>query len=352
MIHKRGKGKVYYYDIHHKNRRYRGTTGHTSRKKAQDFHDDFYEKVRRQWKGLAETGNQEIKCRELFEMFLEAKEFEVAEGTWKSYKYFIESDLNKHFGDYPVIALTKSMVNKFISGKRREGIKGSTINTRLGRFKAILNWAVAQELIAINPIRFERVREAEKKEPIITDAELEKIYSVKKPFPAFNDMVFIARHTGLRISNVVTMEWAQLDLSSREKAVITIQAERMKGGKTISLPLNEEVVDRLIKISKVRMLRSDYVFPKPDGTNYRRKHVSEVFMSTCKGIGLKYCFHDLRHTFASYKVIEGVDLYIVAKLLGHRNINMVQRYAHLNVEHLRKAVTNSPQVQTSYHIKQ
>ena len=62
------RGKVYYYDIHHKNRRYRGTTGHTSRKKAQEFHDDFLEKTRRQWKGMDDVGNREIKCRELFKI--------------------------------------------------------------------------------------------------------------------------------------------------------------------------------------------------------------------------------------------------------------------------------------------
>ena len=205
MIHKRGKGKVYYYDIHHKNRRYRGTTGLTSRKKAQEFHDDFYEKIRRQWKGLNETGKREIECRELFKMFLEAKEFELSQKTLKHYKYSINSDWDKYFGDYPVVALAKSMVNKFIAGERQKGIAGSTINLKLSKLKAILNWAVAQELISFNPIKFERVREAEKKEPVITDAELEKIYSIEKPFPAFNDMVFIARHTGLRRNNILTM---------------------------------------------------------------------------------------------------------------------------------------------------
>ena len=94
------------------------------------------------------------------------------------------------------------------------------------------------------------------------------------------------------------------------------------------------------------MLRSDYVFPKANGTPYSGTWISVIFSKVSEEAGLKYTFHDLRHTFASYKVIEGVDLYTVAKLLGHRSINMVQRYAHLNVEHLRKAVTNSPQAKT------
>ena len=49
-------------------------------------------------------------------------------------------------------------------------------------------------------------------------------------------------------------------------------------------------------------------------------------------------FHDLRHTFASHLVMKGVDLRTVASLLGHRDIKMTMRYAHLAPEHLQAAV--------------
>jgi hypothetical protein len=50
-------------------------------------------------------------------------------------------------------------------------------------------------------------------------------------------------------------------------------------------------------------------------------------------------FHTLRHTFASHAVMSGIDLYTLAKILGHRDLSMVQRYAHLAPSHL-KAATN------------
>ena len=50
-------------------------------------------------------------------------------------------------------------------------------------------------------------------------------------------------------------------------------------------------------------------------------------------------FHDLRHTFASHLVMNGVGLKAVQELLGHADMKMTMRYAHLSHEHLREAVS-------------
>jgi site-specific recombinase XerD len=61
--------------------------------------------------------------------------------------------------------------------------------------------------------------------------------------------------------------------------------------------------------------------------------------------------HVLRHTFASHLVMKGVDLVTVKELLGHADIAMTMRYAHLAPDHRRLAVAKldfSPPVDTSY----
>ena len=61
----------------------------------------------------------------------------------------------------------------------------------------------------------------------------------------------------------------------------------------------------------------------------------------CRRVGLAgVTFHTLRHTFASWLVMEGVPLFEVSKLLRHASIQMTERYAHLAPDHLHGAVAS------------
>jgi integrase len=63
------------------------------------------------------------------------------------------------------------------------------------------------------------------------------------------------------------------------------------------------------------------------------------FSRAVKKAGLtRFTWHDLRHTFASRLVMEGVDIVTVSKLLGHRSLAMTRRYSHLSPEHEQVAV--------------
>jgi site-specific recombinase XerD len=89
-----------------------------------------------------------------------------------------------------------------------------------------------------------------------------------------------------------------------------------------------------------------HVFTTSDGKQIKK--ISNSYQRAVERLGFnanvtdrrqKVVFHTLRHTYASRLVMAGVDLYTVQRLMGHKDITMTRRYAHLAPEHLDKAVS-------------
>ncbi|MCD6256016.1 MAG: site-specific integrase, partial [Deltaproteobacteria bacterium] len=82
----------------------------------------------------------------------------------------------------------------------------------------------------------------------------------------------------------------------------------------------------------------EYVFVNPK-TGRPYDDLKRSFKTALKRAGIEdFTFHDLRHTFASHLVMNGVDLMTVKELLGHKDIKMTMRYSHLSPDHKRVAV--------------
>ena len=84
---------------------------------------------------------------------------------------------------------------------------------------------------------------------------------------------------------------------------------------------------------------TEKVFGEKGGERLQPANLEYNFRQAVKRAGLKDLrFHDLRHTFATRLVRSGADIYAVQRLLGHKSLEMTSRYAHHDVESLRKAV--------------
>ena len=107
------------------------------------------------------------------------------------------------------------------------------------------------------------------------------------------------------------------------------------------IPMNVTVKSLLSELNRVRHINSDYVFHTSTGTRFDGSKIGKWFRQALKEAGITdFRFHDLRHTFASWLVQHGVDLYVVQRLLGHKTGEMTRRYAHLAPDNLRTAINS------------
>ena len=83
------------------------------------------------------------------------------------------------------------------------------------------------------------------------------------------------------------------------------------------------------------VMGEDRIFPPKRGATGERQRVEGSFETVLELAGIRdFRFHDLRHTFASWFMMNGGDLYELAKILGHSNIKMTERYAKLAKDHI------------------
>jgi integrase len=141
----------------------------------------------------------------------------------------------------------------------------------------------------------------------------------------------------MRRSDITRLHWEDVDFKRRRVFVVSRKEHHTKNYESRVIPLNEFLYAALQKQRAYRDMKP-YVFCFPDGKPFYR--VDTSFHHAIRRVGIPHVrFHDLRHTFASWLVLGGMDIRTVQELLGHKDLRMTMRYAHLAPDHLRYAVT-------------
>lgn len=144
----------------------------------------------------------------------------------------------------------------------------------------------------------------------------------------------LALFTGMRRGELFKLEWRHI---SFEKGFIQIIDP--KGGKDETIPLNESAKELLEEYKKLNPINSVYVFPGRGGR--QRTTIARQVNRIKERAGLPKEFrplHGLRHVYASMLASSGkVDMYVLQRLLTHKDSKTTQRYAHLRDEALKQA---------------
>lgn len=146
-------------------------------------------------------------------------------------------------------------------------------------------------------------------------------------------IIILAVNTGMRKSEIFGLDWSHIDL---EKEFLTVISDNSKSEKGRHIPLNKAAKETLINWSNDSAIQG-YVF-KGEGER-PIKDIKKAWSNLLKAAKISdFRFHDLRHHFASKFVMAGVDLNTVRELMGHSDLKMTLRYAHLAPEHKAAAV--------------
>ena len=142
-------------------------------------------------------------------------------------------------------------------------------------------------------------------------------------------IVVVALTTGMRIAEIFGLKWTDLFYG---EGLIAVRA-KLKAGKVRYVPMPPELGREFKQFRST--VGEERIFPGEPGAKRERQRVDKSFETILRMAGIEeFRFHDLRHTFASWYMMSGGDLYELAKILGHCNIKMTERYAKLGKSHI------------------
>ncbi|QJY36942.1 site-specific integrase [Vibrio europaeus] len=258
-------------------------------------------------------------------------------------------------------------IQKWVTERRKLGRSPATVSYAVNRLKAAFNRAVEWEWIESHNLnKVKLVREENTRVRYLSETEErtlmrslrnrdEQIRAQRRSgnrhrqernqglYPTFDNVRFVdyleplvitAINTGLRRGELLALKWGDIDF---EQQYLSVRAQNAKAKKSRNIPLNDTVLE-VLESWQLQNKKREYVFASRSDVPI--KDIKKPWLRVLQEAKITdFRFHDLRHHFASKLVMVGVDLNTVRELLGHSDLKMTLRYAHLAPEHKAAAVS-------------
>ncbi|WP_051548035.1 site-specific integrase [Sneathiella glossodoripedis] len=329
--------KTYVMDFELFGRRYKQSTGEVAKGKAKKVEEEFKAEIKARYKKFGDV--QVPTYWEATEYYLKLREAPIGQGKGAIAR---DSAYHTRFVEYigastPIDKITTPHLSKYVEQRlsgddTRRGVKVSSVKRELSVLKAVLNRAIdicpAYTLPAFPKLKDNAVRVR-----YLSDDEETALMAVLPKW--LKDVVVFALHTGARKQDILDFRWR--DVIWQDGKPSSVRIPKPKSRNPYRVPANKTLVSLLEGLSSREDGDSSHVFrashggPILDPTRAWEKAVNAAEIED-------FVFHDLRHTFASRLVMKGVGFKHVQELMGHSNIQMTLRYAHLAPSALDDAV--------------
>lgn len=267
-------------------------------------------------------------------------------------------------GELPLNAITPDLLHEFMDTMYEDGLSDGTVLHHMAVIRQTFNRAavttvdgnvVFAGLSPLASVELPKLSDnCNARERYLTKEEADLILRTcrknaenaprstgKISWMDMHDAILLSLTTGLRMGEIQRLEWS--DINFYGKTLVVRKSTSRKPGGTI--PLNSSAT-AMLKDRKIRNKQEALVFPPVLGGK-KRENFSHLFKNVVDSLGLnddattesqRIVFHSLRHTFASWLAIAGVDIYRIKSLMRHKTLTMTQRYAHLIPDDSREAV--------------
>jgi len=269
------------------------------------------------------------------------KSHEIRSSSMNIYNGLINKHIAPIFGDFEVTEITREMIRNYIF-EVSESLKQNTVINITKVLSQSFNFAIDKGYIEMSPYsRIKVPKDDEVKEiETFTSQEIESLLDAKGFSKEKKDMVNIAYRTGMRLGEILSLKWEDINFEQKFLTVRrTLSGYDKQGKPEIHEPKTKgskrriDLDDTCIKIFKEMKEKKhlEFIFCKKDGTIYSRQTVAQTFKRMCAAACVNYrCFHSLRHTHASVLLAKGIHPKIVQERLGHSKISTtMDTYSHL-----------------------
>lgn len=226
--------------------------------------------------------------------------------------------------------------------KKKAGRRaGATLNRYHVALAAMFTWAKRQRLVPRgfdSPTRHvDKHAEGRGRVRYLTDDERDRLLAacIESPWPRLYVFVLMALTTGARRGELLGLRWCDVNLERAEA-----ELHDTKNGDRRVLVLLPQVIAELERFAPKDAATSQALVFRSRLRPSQPYSTAKVFNEAVEAAGIKnFRFHDCRHCTASYMAQAGASLLEIADTLGHRQLRMVQRYAHLNTDSRRRLLT-------------
>ena len=226
-----------------------------------------------------------------------------------------------------------------ITGKEIEDLKARLLDTKrsakrinnvLNVLSKILRYATEIELLDRMP-KIKTLKVPPQKFDFFTFEALEALVAKSAQEPEWHAAVLVAGETGLRLGEMLALEWTDIDLKNR---LLTVMRNDWRGsigapksGRDRKILLTTRVTAAL---KAIRHLKGKLVFCRGDGSRWTNTTMRAGIKRQEKRAGLRVTgWHVLRHSFCSHLAMRGAPAIAIKELAGHSSIAVTNRYMHL-----------------------